>query len=91
MFSINSIATKILSYVSALVIGFSAGYSYCNDRWKTKDYEAVVTSQKVEIQKLTDLNAHNENIVVTQNKKIQQGNHLARELQNEISDRKSVV
>jgi hypothetical protein len=85
MFSINSIATKILSYVSALVIGFSAGYSYCNDRWKTKDYEAVVTSQKVEIQKLTDLNAHNENIVVTQNKKIQQGNHLARELQNEIS------
>ena len=85
MFSINSIATKILSYVSALVIGFSAGYSYCNDHWKTKDYEAVVTSQKVEIQKLTDLNAHNENIVVTQNKKIQQGNHLARELQNEIS------
>ena len=62
MFPVNSIATKILSYVSALVIGFSAGYSYCNDRWKTKDYEAVVTSQKVEIQKLTDLNAHNENI-----------------------------
>lgn len=85
MFYINGLATKVLSYLAALVIGFSVGYLYCNDTWKVKDYEAVVHNQKVEIKKLTDLSLNNENIVATQNKKIQQGNSFARELQNEIS------
>lgn len=85
MFTVNSWATKILSYIAALVIGFTSGYTYCQNLWKANHYEQVVESQQKEIKLLSAINTNNANIIESQNLKIQKSNDFARKLQYEIS------